>query len=972
MKVSASEPFKLIYSLYEHEYLGYLFESFVVKLNDKGNLTLQHQNISIKNAHEFSGGLDDRDYELIETMDKIQQDKIIKKFTNKYIKPEQFFLEIFDSERGKKEIQEEIERYIEDKRAKILSNIYGKNVYEMGQDGEPAWKELKVEETKASVLFHFRRNEDNTHYFPTIKYKGEKLDFQYNGSYIVCKKPAWMVHFGKLFTFEKEVDGQKLLPFLNKKFIVIPRNVEETYYSKFVAPLIQSFDVYAKGFEIKTEKFKPEAIISIRELQEASPVHLIDRSDDVGDEKSIVFGLDFKYDKYSFKANTSSSVDVRLEREGDNYIFYRITRDEYFEKNLLRRLRDAGLDLKHGRTVKSKTAAFDWLNLNSTLLREENIQISQGKDIPKRYFIGHSEINIEVSEGIDWFDIKALIMFGNYEIAFEELRKSIKNKKFELELPNGEIAVIPDSWIDSYSELFLFSEKDVNSNPTIKKHHVALLNDLKSGKLAKVSMSKKLQTLRKYEKIDDYELPAAFNGDLRPYQKAGYNWMRFLNEYKFGGCLADDMGLGKTVQALALLQNEKLIDSNTTSLLIMPTSLVYNWEKEAEKFTPNLKILTYTGTYREKNLAKFSEYDIVITSYGIVRLDVDILAEFYFNYILLDESQAIKNPSSNISEAVRKLRCKSRLILTGTPLENSAMDLWSQMDFINPGLLGTKSLFKNEFLNPIEKMGSEEKVRKLNALIKPFILRRKKSQVLKELPEKIERLQYCNMTPDQEEYYENVKNQFRSQILDSFSNNNSGAGKLLIIQGLTKLRQIANHPVLVDENYIGNSGKMQDVIEMINLLRDKGHKILVFSQFVKYLTLFRNYFQENNVPFAYLDGSTKDRMAQVNNFQNNDELDLFLISLKAGGLGLNLTKADYVFILDPWWNPAVEAQAIDRSHRIGQKNTVFAYKFVSKDTVEEKILALQQRKLKLSEELISNESSFVKSLSKDDIEAILS
>ncbi len=807
MKVSASEPFKLIYSLYQHEYLGYLFESFVVKLNEKGNLTLQHQNISIKNAHEFSSGLDDRDYELIETMDKIQQDKIIKKFTNKYIKPEQFFLEVYDAEKGKKEIQQEIERYIEIKGAKILENISGKNVYEMGQDGEPAWKELNVGDVKASVLFHFRRNEDNTHYFPTIKFrKGEKLDFQYNGAYIVCKKPAWMVFNGKLFTFEKEVDGQKLMPFLNKKFIVIPRNVEETYFSKFVAPLIQSFDVYAKGFEIKTEKFTPEAILSLRELQTASKVHLFDDTENEA-EKSIVFGLDFKYGKYTFKANSSSSIDVKLEKDGDNYTFHRIQRDEYFEKNLLRRLRDSGLDFKIGKTVKTKTSAFDWLNINSDLIAAEGIQINQSKDLPKRYFIGQSEINIEVSEGIDWFDIKALIKFGDYEITFEELRKSIKNKKFELELPNGEIAVIPDSWIDSYSELFLFSERDENSNPTLKKHHVALLNDIKAGKLAKVSMSKKLQTLKSYEKIEDYLLPVDFKGDLRPYQKAGYNWMRFLNEYRFGGCLADDMGLGKTVQALALLQNEKIVNGSTTSLLIMPTSLVYNWEKEAEKFTPNLKILTYTGTYRDKNPEKFAKYDIVITSYGIIRLDVDILSEFYFNYIILDESQAIKNPSSNISEAVRKLRSRSRLILTGTPLENSTMDLWSQMDFINPGLLGTKSVFKNEFLIPIEKNASEEKVRKLNALIKPFILRRKKSQVLKELPEKIERLQYSNMTPDQEEYYETVKNQFRSQILDSFSSNNAGAGKLLIIQGLTKLRQIANHPVLVDENYEGTSVK---------------------------------------------------------------------------------------------------------------------------------------------------------------------
>lgn len=970
MKVSASEPFKLIYSLYQHEYLGFLFESFVVKINDNGNLTLRHQNISIKNAHEFSSGLDDRDYELIETMDMIQQDAIIKKFSTKYVKPEQFFSKYYNAENGKKIVKDEIERYIEGKRAKILQNISGKNVYEMGQDGEPAWKALKVEDNKASVLFHFRRNEENTHYFPTIKHNGEKLDFQYQGAYIVCKKPAWMVHNSKLFTFEKDVDGNKLLPFLNKKFIVIPRNVEERYFSKFVAPLIQSFDVYAKGFEIKSEKFKPETILSIRELQEVRTASLFEENE-MEEEGKIVFGLEFGYGPYKFKANTSVSVDVKLEKQDDSYVFHRIRRDAHYETRMIRLLRENGMEVRNGNAVKSKTSAFQWLNSYEELIKREKININQSNDLPKRYFIGKSHINIEVAENIDWFDIHATIKFGEYDITFEQLRKSIKSKKYEIALPNGEIAVIPDSWIESYSELLLFSNQENGEKPTIKKHHIALLNDLENNNLAKLSISKKLESLRSYEKIGDFGDPLSFEGTLRPYQKAGYNWMRFLNEYKFGGCLADDMGLGKTVQTLALLQREKENGAENASLLIMPTSLVYNWEKEAEKFTPELKILTYTGTYREKDPANFHNYDIIITSYGIIRLDVDIISEYYFNYIILDESQAIKNPASNISSAVRKLKSKSRLILTGTPLENSTMDLWSQMDFINPGLLGTKSFFKNEFLKPIEKSGNEEKVRKLNAMIKPFILRRKKSQVLKELPDKIERLQYSNMAPEQEAYYEKVKNQFKSRILDSYGQKDTKGGNLLIIQGLTKLRQIANHPALVDENYTGESGKMQDVTAMLKLVMEKGHKILIFSQFVKYLKLFKKHYDEQGVPYAYLDGSTKDRMKEVDRFQTDDKLSLFLISLKAGGLGLNLTKADYVFILDPWWNPAVESQAIDRTHRIGQKNTVFAYKFVSKDTVEEKILMLQQRKLKLSEDLVTNETSFVKSLSKEDIEAIL-
>ncbi len=403
----------------------------------------------------------------------------------------------------------------------------------------------------------------------------------------------------------------------------------------------------------------------------------------------------------------------------------------------------------------------------------------------------------------------------------------------------------------------------------------------------------------------------------------------------------------------------------------MPTSLVYNWEMEAKKFTPKLKTFTYTGTNRDKNPEKFAKYDIIITSYGIVRLDVDLLKKYRFNYVILDESQAIKNPGSNIAKAVRDLNSKNRLILTGTPLENSTMDLWSQMNFINPGLLGTQSFFKNEFLNPIEKHGDQAKTEKLYSIIKPFILRRHKSQVATELPEKTENIQYSAMLPDQEAEYEKVKAYYRNEILENIETKGLNKSQIILLQGLTKLRQIANHPKMADEGYEGTSGKLWDVAFMLDSAIMEGHKILVISQFVKHLSIVGEHLKTMNIDYAYLDGSTKDRQGQVERFQNDKELKVFLISLKAGGLGLNLTKADYVFILDPWWNPAAEAQAVDRAHRIGQENKVFTYKFITKGTVEEKILALQNHKRKLASDLITTESSFVKSLSKEDIESLL-
>ena len=973
MKVSATKPFQIIYSLYQHEYLGYLFESFVIHLDDKGKLTLQHQNISSKNAREFEKGLDATDFELIDLMDSTQQDAIIKQFYKKTIKPEDFFLKVYDDQKGNELLQREIENFLERRRAKILERLKGKMLFEMGNDGEPAWRHIEVLENKASVLFHFRRNDDNTHYFPTIKYNDEKVDFQYKGAFIVCKNPAWMVHAGKLYSFEKNIDGKKLMPFLNKKFIVIPKNVEETYYNKFVAPLVASFDVYAKGFEINSEQYEPKPILAISELAgNYKSLELFDEKSTPSENQNgkIVFDLSFQYGPFKFRADHLSPVSVSVEKKGDNYIFHRVKRKLNDEKKTLKFMAETGLSLKNSKIALTKPVAFSWLDEHRQVLEEQGFIIEQKGKSSKKYFLGEYKISLEVKENIDWFDIHAVIKFGNYEISFKELRKMVSKKKLEFELPNGEIAVIPESWLVEYAELFSFTNEAEDGGTRLKKHHLALVQDLENGNLAKVTMSRKLESLRGFEGIEEFETPSNFKGELRPYQKAGYNWLRFLNQFRFGGCLADDMGLGKTVQTLALLQAEKEAGSSGASLLVMPTSLLYNWEMEAARFT-DLKVFTYTGSNREKDPSKFTDYDIILTSYGIVRLDIDILTDYYFNYVILDESQAIKNPSSNIAKAVKDLTTRHRLILTGTPLENSTMDLWSQISFVNPGLLGGQNFFKNEFLTPIEKHNDQNKTKKLYSIIKPFILRRHKSQVATELPEKVENIQYSSLLPDQEAEYEKVKAYYRNKILENIEEKGLNKSHMILLQGLTKLRQIANHPKMVDQDYEGASGKVWDVMSMLDNAISEGHNVLIFSQFVKHLSIVSDHLKDMNIDFTYLDGSTKDRRGQVERFQNDPNIKVFLISLKAGGLGLNLTKADYVFILDPWWNPAIEAQAVDRAHRIGQENKVFTYKFISRNTVEEKILELQKHKKRLASELITTEESFVKSLNKDDIEALL-
>ena len=981
MKVSAAQPFQLIYSVYQHEYLGYMFESFIVHLDDNGKLTYQHQNISSKNAREFSKGLDDRDYELIGIMDSMSQDAVLKHFSKKIMKPNEFFAKVYHKDKGDEMLQEQIEAYMEKRRAQVLDKLYGKMVFEMGNDGEPTWGKLEVQPKKASIQFHFMRNEGSTNYYPTLSYEGKKIELPNPSAYLVCKAPAWLVLNGKLYGFDVHVDGKKLLPFLGKKFVVIPKNLEETYYNKFVAPLIASFDnIEVKGFEIAKHDLAPHPLLTLSELPPVSNKTAPklfeggDRQYQKDDESGkIIFDLSFKYGKHKFRGDSPGPVSVKLEKHENDYIFHRIARDLEAEKKFAQTLTKLGLPLRGGyRTAVEKAHAFSWLNENRINLLDLGFEVSQPANKDKKYFVGKAVIELDVKETIDWFDIHAKIFFGEYEVSFKELRKLIIKKKVEFKLPNGEIAIIPEAWLTKFGDLFTLSEtKGKSEKPVLKKHHITLLKELQENNLAKVHMSEKLRNLDSFTGIKDYPVPSGFRGTLRKYQKAGYNWLRFLNDFSLGGCLADDMGLGKTVQTLAMLQAEKEKEGAGTSLLIMPTSLVYNWEMEAAKFTPGLKVLSYTGTHRNKDVSKFSHYDLVLTSYGITRLDADILQDYLFNYVILDESQVIKNPTSNIAKAVLKLKSKHRLSLTGTPLENTTLDLWSQMTFINPGLLGGQKFFKDEFLVPIEKKGDEGKTKKLNAIIKPFVLRRLKAQVATDLPEKVENIYYTDMTPDQEEKYEEAKAHYRHKILDLIEKEGINSSRFTILEGLTKLRQLSNHPKMIDPGYTGDSGKLNDVAHMIENALIEGHKLLIFSQFVKHLALVKNHLTAKKIPFAYMDGSSTDRKDQVAMFNMDKKVKVFLISIKAGGLGLNLTEADYVFILDPWWNPAVEAQAVDRAHRIGQKKKVFTYKFITRNSVEEKILKLQKNKLRLSESLITTEESVIKALTREDIEMLM-
>ncbi|TKC05100.1 DEAD/DEAH box helicase [Pedobacter frigoris] len=962
LRVDAAKPCKIVYSLCKHAYFGYLIEPHIVQLNPQGDFSLTYQRLFSHTAKEFSSHLNETDLKLIKILDETEQDYIIKKYHKKAIRPAEFFSKFFNEK-----FHENVRPKIEKKLSEVLEVLKSHGaLYLMDKDGWPAERTIEIATEPATVLFHFRRNELETRYFPTIKYQGLRIEFMFKDAQVVSNQPAWLLLNDMVYFFEQDIEGKKLLPFLNKRYITIPKATEATYFEKFVAPLIEKYHVYAEGFEIKTEKHEPAPVIKVIYVENGTSQ----------------LQLYFKYGAYAFAMGSEKNVTVRLKKEQDNYTFTRIKRNTEFEKQKFDLLVKMGLkktsvlfhnlEVSENEGEEQSYAIINWVNEHIDTLTTAGYEVEQHTGT-KRFLFAANKIDFEVKEDNDWFDINAIVYFGIHPIPFIALKQHILHKRREFTLPDGSIAIIPEKWFTQYGSLFSLS--DGGKSLRLKKHHIGLINELAEDGIANVTLNRKLEKLNDFENIADVQMPVNFKGDLRSYQKAGYNWFSFLRDYNFGGCLADDMGLGKTIQTLAMLQKIKeeaeQNNTHTTSLIVMPTSLIYNWLNEAKKFTPKLRIHAHTGTSRDKDISLFAKYDIVITTYGITRVDIELLKNYYFSYIILDESQNIKNPSSKSFKAVKALKSKHKLILSGTPVENSVSDLWTQLTFLNPGLLGTQSFFNEEYVQAIEKRKDEDKARKLQAIIKPFVLRRTKEQVAAELPSKTEQIFYCNMSEDQAAYYEKTKSAYRNDLLSSMDDGTYAKKQVQLLQGLTALRQLANHPAMIDESYTSDSGKFENVVHTLDNVLKGGHKVLIFSQFVKHLNIFKSHFEKEDIPYAYLDGGTKNRGEIVAEFQQNTELKVFLISIKAGGVGLNLTQADYVFILDPWWNPAVEQQAIDRTHRIGQEKKVFIYKFIAKDTVEEKILALQNRKKRLASSLITTEESFFKSLSKEDIQEIL-
>jgi superfamily II DNA or RNA helicase len=709
--------------------------------------------------------------------------------------------------------------------------------------------------------------------------------------------------------------------------------------------------------------------------------------------KSRVHGdIDFLYGDLPVRARAKA----QLIRPDDSETCYR--RNKAAEQTWLKAL-PADLRPYAGREWSEGRPDVDCLPARMIPIVGELLEAGWDVEIEERKVRQGGVVRVSVKSDVDWFDLEGEIDFDETAAELPDILEAAKLGQQFVKLRDGSLGMLPQEWLDQNEDLIALGELG-DGKVRFRQSQAMLLDSLLAAQPDSQSDKTFRAFCRKLRSFDGIKPKAAtrgFKGKLREYQRDGLAWLNFLREFGLGGCLADDMGLGKTVQVLALLESRrtrrlKADEERLPSLVVVPKSLVFNWIEEANRFAPKLRVGNYTGTERKSLLNSLDEYDLLVTTYGSMRIDIVELKEIAFDYVILDESQAIKNANAQAAKAVRLLNGCNRLAMTGTPIENHLGELWSLFEFLNPGMLGRSTAFKRLAKRPrlatktdavdgeeaTVKGGDREQVASacvemLAQAIRPYMLRRTKQEVLTELPDKTEQTLFCELSSKQRKTYDKIRNFYRVSLMKSVKKKGLKRSKIHVLEALLRLRQAACHPGLIDADYAKSPSAKLDMLDtQLEEIAREGRKVLVFSQFTSLLGLVRDRLDKQGTVYEYLDGKTSDRQARVDRFQADPECSVFLISLKAGGSGLNLTAAEYVFILDPWWNPAVEAQAIDRAHRIGQKNQVFAYRLIARGTVEERILELQKSKRDLADSIISADSSLISDLSSEDLQLLLS
>lgn len=853
-------------------------------------------------------------------------------------------------------------------------------------------QQLELHKQPLSPLLKFERTEEYTRYVLRLR-EGTRVfsPADYVLKILTCQ-PCRILAGRQVFRLKDDFDGQRLMPFLQKREILIPKANEELYFRKFILKNIRYEEIEVQGFEVIVREVEKKVVLSLEREISAMPV----------------LSLAFFYGTQRIPAWSERKVLVELRTEGATYAFYKVNRDFDWERQQAEKLVEMGLqehapgcfyvegwkkiqDKLEKNLINDGPAKEDllsgiwqytvgWILQNRDQLEALGIGFTQ-KSLRQEYYIGGWLLKYRLQESIDWFELKAEVVLSDGRcIPLIRLREHILNHRHEYMLEDGTVFLIPEEWFAEYTDVLLFGEGKGNalflhrSQQTLLQKSFGWRELPDSGHVA-VTVPRNLRAV------------------LRPYQQIGYEWMYHLFRRRLGGCLADDMGLGKTLQTIALMlkyrqetvkvpvsveikkksgeqltlfdireeseeiSNKEVIDNQAvyrSCLIVVPASLIHNWRNELRKFAPCLSVVVYAGHDRTDLRQYLQQSDVVIVTYHTLRNDIGYLSRLSFGIVIADEAQMLKNPDSQLHQAMLKIQGECFFALSGTPIENTLTDLWAIMNFVNRGMLGSQYFFRKHFTKPILLDIEGRMKAALQKLITPYILRRTKEEVLAELPELTSELVICEPVDEQRKIYEEEQAKVRNYLLVKQEKQEVVRNDFMVLKALIRLRQIANHPRLVESAYQEDSGKFREIFRMLGEVIGAGHKVLVFSSFVKYLMMVAEEVRKQGWEYALLTGGTTEREQEIRRFSSDPGCRIFLISLKAGGVGLNLTQADYVFLLDPWWNLAAERQAVSRAHRMGQKQAVFVYRFITAGTLEEKILTIQQRKQQLAEAVITS------------------
>ncbi len=974
--VEANCTYEIVYNLAPFENL-FLPDAFIAKLDDEGRLTYMERKANFQTITGYgfeSNGVVEKLLSIIEQLDIEALGRRFNTNKRKNIPLEELLKDRKLRQKIVAFVDQQLDRFLTLIRHHGLPLCLGIERKAWLEDlrlqfGQKAPKpKLFFKKTADKVLYRLSFQDDSG----TWKIRDREVD-------PITNQPAWLLIDYEIYQLP-DINGSLVKPFRTKDEVPIPKPNVKDYFKKFILKIAEKVSIEAEGFEV----IKHDKLVA---CELSASQHIF--------EEQWFISVRFAYPEAVFYYGDKDQQRTRLrfDENGHEVALLHIQRNPKMEGDWIRKLLDFDLVLKEGSFFelperKETDYAFtmiEWLINNKSILEKAGFIVKPLLVDDHQLVFENPKLQLKASKENDWFDLHGVVNIGEFEISFPEIARYILDNQPFFPLPDGTTFLIPVSWFHKYREVAQIGQMK-KGRLKLAKSQFTLLQNADNIQMDAAVM----RIMEDKKEAIDYQPSPKLKATLRPYQLEGVRWLVGLNQKGLGACLADDMGLGKTLQTIAVLlfakeqkenqpeEEGKLngvqldmfqealdeqVNAPLNALIIMPASLIFNWQNELAKFAPHLLVYRHTGPKRHRDANLLKRFDVILTTYQTALRDVDLLGKIEYEYIVLDESQQIKNKNSKIFKAVNQLLANHKVSLSGTPIENALSDLWAQMQFINPNLLGNYTFFQRNFINPIERVGDEDVTNQLRSLINPYLLRRTKEMVAKDLPELTTNVFYSEMSNEQKKLYEREKSAVRNYLFENYHPTDIQYNNI-VIKALTKLRQLANHPKLTLNEYKKRSGKFDDIMEHLDVIVRGNHKVLMFSSFVSHLRLFETKLLEDDVKYAWLTGETSPpkREKAIVAFENDPDIRVFLISLKAGGAGLNLTAADYVFIIDPWWNPAAEHQAIARAHRIGQTKNVFATKFITKDSIEEKILRLQAKKNKLVQDIIEagNRISFTR------------